>query len=168
MISPLLLLAAVAMQDVPAQDTVFEEEAEAIVVQATVGRVALLFDRAADGRLENCRVFVSSGVDSLDAEACATVPDCAADVAEAGACIDVSLVTLAPRRAAAAEAAPAMALTLPKLVEPRTAAEMPAVGPAVRGAAEDDPNRLPDLPPPPRDMTSAPAITFGPGPDTMP
>lgn len=133
------------------------EEYEEVVVTATAGRVALVFDKAADGRLINCRVFKSSGVATVDARACTSLPDCVTSTKGQQFCGDgkgtSALVAVEPKPA---EPKLGLGATL-KPEAPKT----PAVGPLVAGQTDDDTNRLGKLPPPPRDNTTEPSIRFG-------
>lgn len=172
MIAASLLLALLAAQDAPVQDAPMQDaDASAdvvyddIVVEATVGRVALLFDRRADGRLENCRVLVSSGDAEIDATACDDLPDCITDSEGRNFCDGVPTPAAGwDARAVTVMSAPAAGLAMPRLVTPE-APVAPGVGPApVRDTADVDPNRLTKLPPPPRDTTGdGPTVSFGPG-----
>lgn len=169
MIAALLSLALFAPQDAPAQDAGASVDVvyDDIVVEATVGRVALLFDQRADGRLENCRVLVSSGDAEIDATACEDLPDCITDTEGRNFCDGMPAPAAAwnPRGVADMSAAPGASapLAMPRLVT-REAPSTPAVGPAVRGEAEEDPNRLAKLPPPPRDTSNdGPTISISAG-----
>lgn len=156
--SPALALLAVLPQDAPppqAADADYEE----IVVQARVGRVALIFDKAPDGRLVNCRVFVSSGTRRIDDNACTSLPDCITSTTGSEYCGagGAAMVAVEPR------SKPPAVLGLGVKLKPETPVK-PAVGPAVTASTEEDPNRLGKLPPPPQADTGPPAITFsGPG-----
>ena len=136
-----------------------EPEYEEVVVTATAGRVALIFDKAADGRLINCRVFKSSGVATVDAKACTALPDCVTSTKGQQFCGDgkgtAALVAVEPRTK---PEAPKLGLGAKLNPEPPKA---PAVGPTVATSDGDDPNRLGKLPPPPKDESGTPAITFG-------
>lgn len=133
------------------------EEYEEVVVTATAGRVALVFDKASDGRLINCRVFKSSGVATVDARACTALPDCVTSTKGQQFCGkgDIALVAVEPK--APDEPRLGLGATL-KPEPPKT----PAVGPLVVGQADEDANRLGKLPPPPRDESNGgPAVRFG-------
>ena len=135
-----------------------EPEYEEVVVTATAGRVALVFDKAADGRLINCRVFKSSGVDTIDARACTALPDCVTSTRGqqfCGKAGSAALVAVEPR---AKPEAPKLGLGAKLNPEPP---KTPAVGPTVATSDGDDPNRLGKLPPPPKDESGTPAITLG-------
>lgn len=152
-LAPLLLLGA---QDAAA-DVVDHDE---IVVTAEVGHVALIFDKGADGRLRNCRVFISSGVDRIDADACATLPECITSTGGDEYCGDGrGGAGLIPVDLKAKDEAPAV-LGIGEMLEaePR---EKPAVGPSRTSDDARDPNRLGKLPPPPRDETAEPVIRIG-------
>lgn len=152
----LLLLAAVPQDPAPqATDAEYEE----IVVQARVGRVALIFDKAADGRLINCRVFISSGTRRIDDEACNSLPDCITSTTGGEYCGKggVALVAVEPRDKPPAKLGLGVKLT------PDTP-KQPAIGPAVTASSDDDPNRLGKLPPAPKADNGPPLVTFG-GPE---
>ncbi|MCP3729573.1 hypothetical protein M9978_03950 [Sphingomonas sp. MG17] len=146
-----LLLAAVP-QEAPAATA---DEYEEIVVQAKVGRVALIFDKAADGRLINCRVFVSSGTRRIDDKACNSLPDCITSTTGSEYCGKggTALVAVEPK------SKPPAVFGLGVTIKPE-APKKPAVGPAVIAKEDDDPNRLGKLPPPPKADNGPPAITF--------
>ena len=135
-----------------------EPEYEEVVVTATAGRVALVFDKAADGRLINCRVFKSSGVATVDARACTSLPDCVTSTKGQQFCGgegNVPLMAVAPKPL---PVTPNLGLGATLKPEPP---KTPAVGPAVATQTEDDPNRLSKLPPPPKADNGPPVITFG-------
>lgn len=138
-----------------------EPEYEEVVVTATARRVALVFDKAPDGRLINCRVFKSSGVDRIDAKACTSLPDCVTSTRGQQFCGSEGRMTLRAVEPKTKPEQPNFGLGVTLKPEPP---KNPAVGPAVAGQAEEDPNRLSKLPPPPKDQSSEPAIRFG----TMP
>ncbi len=148
----LALLAAIP-QEAPA---VTADEVEEIVVQAKVGRVALIFDKAPDGRLINCRVFVSSGVRRIDDKACNALPDCITSTTGSEYCGKggTALVAVEPR------SKPPAILGLGLATKPE-APKKPAVGPAVTAKEDDDPNRLGKLPPAPKADNGPPLVTFG-------
>lgn len=154
MIAALALLVAVPQDAV----TTPEPEYEEVVITARVGRVALVFDRAPDGRLINCRVFKSSGTKRIDDAACTALPDCVTSTKGQEFCGGTG--------AGLTATAPKILTTEPKLglgvsLKPE-APKTPAVGPVVGGTKEDeDPNRLGKLPPPPKDESGTPAITLG-------
>ncbi|MCW4463268.1 hypothetical protein OK349_16260 [Sphingomonas sp. BT-65] len=133
------------------------EEYEEVVVTATAGRVALVFDKATDGRLINCRVFKSSGVATVDARACTALPDCVTSTKGQQFCGkgNIALVAVEPK---AKPDEPKLGLGATLRPEPP---KTPAVGPLVAGQTDDDANRLGKLPPPPRDNTTEPSIRFG-------
>ena len=143
-----LLLVAPLQTEAPADDA-YEE----IVVEAKVGRVALIFDQAADGRLTNCRVFKSSGVDRIDAAACTSLPDCITSKAGAEYCgkLGASLVAVQPK------AKPPLVLSLGLGTKSETP-KIPPVGPAVVAPPAEMPDRLGKLPPPPKSSSDEPAI----------
>jgi hypothetical protein len=143
---PLLLLANPVIAD--------DEYAE-IVVEARVGRVALIFDKAPDGRLINCRVFTSSGVKRIDDAACTSLPDCITSKAGQEYCgkDGAALVAVAPK------ATPPATMGLGVKLQP-DAPKTPAVGPVVDTRTDEDPNRLRKLPPPPKDESTTPAIVL--------
>lgn len=153
MIATLALLLA-APQDAVAAEPEYEE----VIITARVGRVALVFDRAADGRLINCRVFKSSGSNRIDNAACASLPDCVTSTKGQEFCggTGAGLTATAPK---ILTAEPKFGLGASLKPEPQ---KTPAVGPAIATKAEEDPNRLGKLPPPPRDESGTPAITLGP------
>lgn len=150
----LLLLTAVP-QASPAAPT---DEAQEIVIQAKVGRVALIFDKATDGRLINCRVFISSGVRRIDNDACNSLPDCITSTTGSEYCGKggTALVAVEPK------SKPPAQLGLGVTLKPE-APKKPAVGPAVTGKQDEDPNRLGKLPPPPKPDNGAPLVTFSGG-----
>ena len=150
---PLLLLAAVEVAPAPQANA---DDYEEIVVQAKVGRVALIFDKAPDGRLINCRVFVSSGTRRIDDKACNSLPDCITSTTGGEYCGKggTELVAVEPR------SKPPAVLGLGVTIKPE-APKKPAVGPAVTATTDEDPNRLGKLPPPPKPDNGPPAITFG-------
>lgn len=134
-----------------------EPEYEEVVITARVGRVALVFDRAPDGRLINCRVFKSSGTKRIDDAACTALPDCVTSTKGQEYCGGTG--------AGLTATAPKILTTEPKLglgvsLKPE-APKVPAVGPVVGGTKDEDPNRLGKLPPPPKDESGTPAITLG-------
>jgi hypothetical protein len=151
---PLLALIAVP-QDVPPPEAT-DAEYEEIVVQARVGRVALIFDKAADGRLINCRVFVSSGTRRIDDKACNSLPDCITSTTGSEYCGrgGTALVAVEPK------SKPPAVLGLGVTIKPE-APKKPAVGPAVTAREDDAPDRLGKLPPPPKADNGPPVITFG-------
>mgnify|MGYP000394249626 FL=1 len=136
-----------------------EPEYEEVVVTATAGRVALVFDKAADGRLINCRVFKSSGVATVDARACTSLPDCVTSIKGQQFCGegDIPLMAVDPK---VKPPEPNLGLGVTLRPDPP---KIPAVGPLVATDAEDDPNRLSKLPPPPKADNGPPAITFSSG-----
>ncbi|WP_343520198.1 hypothetical protein [Sphingomonas sp.] len=155
---PALALLLLASQQ--AATTPPAEEYEEVVVTATAGRVALVFDKAADGRLINCRVFKSSGVATVDARACTSLPDCVTSTKGQQFCGDgkgtIALVAVEPK---AQPDEPKLGLGATLRPEPP---KTPAVGPLVAGQVDDDANRLGKLPPPPRDESgSGPAVRIG-------
>jgi len=152
MLSLLFLLAA------PQQGAaVPEPEYEEVVVTATAGRVALVFDKAADGRLINCRVFKSSGVATVDARACTSLPDCLTSTKGQQYCGEGSIPLMAVEVKPKPEE-PKLGLGVTLMPDPP---KIPAVGPLVSTETEDDPNRLSKLPPPPKADNGPPVITFG-------
>lgn len=150
----LFLLAAIPQDAPPPQAT--DAEYEEIVVQARVGRVALIFDKASDGRLINCRVFISSGTRRLDDNACNSLPDCITSTTGSEYCGKggAALVAVEPK------AKPPEVLGLGVTLKPEPV-KKPAVGPAVASASDDDPNRLGKLPPAPKADNGPPLVTFG-------
>jgi hypothetical protein len=148
----LALLSAIPQEAAP-QATA--EDYDEIVVQARVGRVALIFDKAPDGRLINCRVFVSSGTRRIDDKACNSLPDCITSTTGSEYCGKggTALVAVEPR------SKPPAILGLGVKLKPETPPK-PAIGPAVTASTDDDPNRLGKLPPPPKADNGPPAITF--------
>ncbi len=153
----LVLLASPQAAAAPAAD-----EYEEVVVTATAGRVALIFDKGRDGRLRNCRVFVSSGVRTVDAKACAALPDCITASTGEEYCGDgsagASLLAIDPK--VKSDTPPTFGLG--KLLKPEPP-KIPAVGPLVLTPREDAPDRLGKLPPPPKDESGTPAIRLGDG-----
>lgn len=147
----LLLLAAQQAAAAPPA-----EEYEEVVVTATAGRVALVFDKAADGRLINCRVFRSSGVATVDARACTALPDCVTSTKGQQFCGKGNIALVAVEPKAPDEPKLGLGATL-RPEQPKA----PAIGPLVSGDLDDDANRLGKLPPAPRDNTAEPAIRFG-------
>ena len=141
------------------QDAVaaLEPEYEEVVITARVGRVALVFDRAPDGRLINCRVFKSSGTKRIDDAACTSLPDCVTSTKGQEFCgrTGAGLTATAPKILTTETKLGLGALLKPE--EPKK----PAVGPIVAGKEDEDPNRLGKLPPPPKDESGTPAITLG-------
>lgn len=153
MIAALALLAIVPQDAVAAPEPEYEE----VVITARVGRVALVFDRAPDGRLINCRVFKSSGTKRIDDAACTSLPDCVTSTKGQEFCGGTG--------AGLTATAPKILTTEPKLglgvsLNPE-APKVPAVGPVVGDKKDEDPNRLGKLPPPPKDESGTPAITLG-------
>lgn len=149
---PFLLL-AVPQDAAPPPEPEYEE----VVITARVGRVALVFDRAPDGRLINCRVFKSSGTKRIDDAACTALPDCVTSTKGQEYCGGTG--------AGLTATAPKILTTEPRLglgvsLKPE-APKVPAVGPVVGGTKDEDPNRLGKLPPPPKDESGTPAITLG-------
>lgn len=138
-----------------------EPEYEEVVVTATAGRVALVFDKAADGRLINCRVFKSSGVATVDARACTSLPDCLTSTKGQQFCGggqgNTPRVAVDPKTL---PVTPNLGLGVTLKPEPPN---NPAVGPAVAATQDEDTNRLGKLPPPPKDQSSEPAIRFSNG-----
>ncbi len=135
-----------------------EPEYEEVVVTATAGRVALVFDKAADGRLINCRVFKSSGVATVDARACTSLPDCLTSTKGQQYCGGEGNKSLMAVEPPIRPEEPKFGLGAALKPDPP---KTPAVGPTVATHTEDDPNRLSKLPPPPKDESGTPAITFG-------
>jgi hypothetical protein len=135
-----------------------EPEYEEVVVTATAGRVALVFDKAADGRLINCRVFKSSGVATVDARACTSLPDCVTSTKGQQYCGGEGSTALMAVEPKAKPDLPKLGLGVTLKSEPP---KTPAVGPAVATTQDEDPNRLGKLPPPPKAPTTEPAIRFG-------
>lgn len=154
MIFAALLLAA------PQAAIAAEPDYEEVVVTATARRVALVFDKAPDGRLINCRVFKSSGVDRIDAKACTSLPDCVTSTKGQQFCGDEGKMTLRAVEPKTKPEQPNFGLGVTLRPEPP---KNPAVGPAVATTAEEDPNRLSKLPPPPKDQSTEPAIRFSSG-----
>ena len=150
----LLLFASVPQHAVAPPEPEYEE----VVVTARIGRVALVFDRAVDGRLINCRVFRSSGSDRVDNAACTALPDCVTSTKGQEYCggTGAGLTAVAPK--ILPTPAPTLGLGVSLKPEPP---KTPAVGPVVAGKADEDPNRLGKLPPPPKDESGTPAITLG-------
>lgn len=149
-----LALGLALAQDVPPVDT-----GEDIVVSATVGKIALVFDKGSDGRLHNCRVLLSSGVRRLDDRACNNLPDCVTVEGGETFCGDridgrvaalPKPVTLPP---------PGVAIGAILKPEPKA---VPATGPALREGETQSADRLGRLPPPPRDTSGGPGIQIGP------
>ncbi|HEY0621991.1 hypothetical protein [Sphingomonas sp.] len=157
----LLSLAFLAAQQAPATP---EPEYEEVVVTATAGRVALVFDKAADGRLINCRVFRSSGVATVDARACTSLPDCVTSTKGQQFCGGEGNKALMAVEPPIKPEEPKFGLGVKLKPDPP---KTPAVGPAVATTTEDDPNRLNKLPPPPKADNGPPVITFG-GPKEEP
>lgn len=150
----LALLLTAAPQAAASTDDAYEE----IVVEAKVGRFALIFDQLADGRLINCRVFKSSGVDRIDAAACAALPDCITSKSGDEYCDKhgVSLVAVEPKTK------PPIVLSLGLATKPETL-KPPPVGPIVDAAPAEMPDRLGKLPPPPKSSSGQPAIRLSGG-----
>lgn len=152
MLSLFLLLAAQQAAAAP------EPQYEEVVVTATARRVALVFDKAPDGRLINCRVFKSSGVDRIDAKACTSLPDCVTSTKGQQYCGGEGKTALIAVEPKALPVTPNLGLGVTlKPEQPK----IPAVGPAVATTQDEDPNRLSKLPPPPKDLSSEPSIRFG-------
>jgi hypothetical protein len=152
MLSLFLLLA------VPQAAAAPEPEYEEVVVTATAGRVALVFDKAADGRLINCRVFKSSGVATVDARACTSLPDCVTSIKGQQFCGGEGNKALMAVETRPKPEEPKLGLGVKLKPDPP---KVPAVGPLVSTETEDDPNRLSKLPPPPKADNGPPVITFG-------
>jgi len=152
-----LILAAVLLLSVQ-QGAAPEPEYEEVVVTATAGRVALVFDKAADGRLINCRVFKSSGVQTVDARACTALPDCVTSTKGQQFCGGEGKTALMAVEPKIKPEEPKLGLGVTLKPDPP---KIPAVGPAVATQTEDDPNRLSKLPPPPKADNGPPVITFG-------
>lgn len=154
-----MILAAALLLVSPSQAAVATEpDYEEVVVTATARRVALVFDKAPDGRLINCRVFKSSGVDRIDAKACTSLPDCVTSTKGQQFCGGEGKMTLRAVEPKTKPEQPNFGLGVTLTPDPP---KVPAVGPAVVTQAEEDPNRLSKLPPPPKDQSSEPAIRFG-------
>ena len=155
MIAALTLLLALPQDAAVAPEPEYEE----VVITARVGRVALVFDRAPDGRLINCRVFKSSGTKRIDDAACTSLPDCVTSTVGQEYCggTGVGLTAVAPKILPTPEPRLGLGVSL----KPE-APKVPAVGPVVGGTKDEDPNRLGKLPPPPKDESGTPAITLGP------
>ena len=154
-----MILAAALLLASPQQGAATPEpEYEEVVVTATAGRVALVFDKAADGRLINCRVFKSSGVATVDARACTSLPDCVTSIKGQQFCGGEGNKALMAVETKPKPEEPKLGLGVTLKPEPR---KIPAVGPLVATETEDDPNRLSKLPPPPKDQSSEPAVRFG-------
>ena len=152
-----MILAAVLLLSVQ-QGAAPEPEYEEVVVTATAGRVALVFDKAADGRLINCRVFKSSGVQTVDARACTSLPDCVTSTKGQQFCGGEGKTALMAVEPKIKPEEPKLGLGVTLKPDPP---KIPAVGPAVATQTEDDPNRLSKLPPPPKADNGPPVITFG-------
>ena len=73
----LLVLAQDTMVAPPPAVAPAEESYEEVVIQGRFNFFTLVFDKAANGHLQNCRVMISSGNDRIDADACRDVPVCA-------------------------------------------------------------------------------------------
>ncbi|HSX56287.1 MAG TPA: hypothetical protein VLG14_13375 [Sphingomonas sp.] len=152
-----MILAAVLLLSAQ-QGAAPEPEYEEVVVTATAGRVALVFDKAADGRLINCRVFKSSGVQTVDARACTSLPDCVTSTKGQQFCGGEGKTALMAVEPKIKPEEPKLGLGVTLKPDPP---KIPAVGPAVATQTEDDPNRLSKLPPPPKADNGPPVITFG-------
>jgi hypothetical protein len=152
--SALFLLLALPQAAAAAPEPQYEE----VVVTATARRVALVFDKAPDGRLINCRVFKSSGVDRIDAKACTSLPDCVTSTKGQQYCGGEGKMALMAVEPKTKPEQPNFGLGVTLTPE---APKNPAVGPAVTATAEEDPNRLSKLPPPPKDQSTEPSIRFG-------
>ncbi|WNO54483.1 hypothetical protein [Stakelama saccharophila] len=124
-----------------------------IVVTAKAGRVALVFDKGEDGRLHNCRVLISSGVDRIDDRACDDLPDCVEDQTGHRFCGDALWRPAAKNENSPDEAG--VAIKLPKLVQPDAdPAPVPEIGPVGAGGRDEEADRqLVDLPPPPEPVS---------------
>ena len=162
---PLLLMAqaAPAATPVPVQEPTAADAAQAddIVVRAKVGHVVLVFDKGDDGRLHNCRVFRSSGVDKIDAKACRDLPDCVTSEKGKQFCGDA--VPEKPVLASISAPRPEKPdLSIGKLIKPEKP-KTPAVGPVGQVAVNDGSDApLVKLPPLPKDTThSAPIVLTG-------
>jgi hypothetical protein len=150
-----LALGLALAQDVPPP----VDTGEDIVVSATVGKIALVFDKGVDGRLHNCRVFLSSGVRRLDAKACASLPDCVTIEGGETFCGD----KIQGRTAAVPkpDVIQAPGLAIGSILKPE-AKPLPATGPALRESETQSADRLGKLPPPPRPVSGGPGIQVGP------
>lgn len=155
-----MILAAVLLLAVQQGAAAPEPEYEEVVVTATAGRVALVFDKAADGRLINCRVFKSSGVATVDAKACTSLPDCLTSIKGQQFCGGEGNKALMAVETKPKPEEPKLGLGVTLKPDPP---KIPAVGPLVATETEDDPNRLSKLPPPPKDQSSEPAVRFSSG-----
>lgn len=159
----LLLLLAQDAPPAPAEEEAYED----IVVSAKLGRTTMLFDKAPDGKLINCRIMVSSGSQARDVAACKATPVCYAGTAdEVTDCRELTILDQAALIAIPKPApAPAMSLSgetpLPKLIQPAKPRSATQAGPSVGGdeaSAETERQRvtLPPLPQPP--PSGAPVI----------
>ncbi|RSV55705.1 hypothetical protein CA228_13585, partial [Sphingomonas koreensis] len=143
-----MILAAALLLVAQQGAAVPEPEYEEVVVTATAGRVALVFDKAADGRLINCRVFKSSGVATVDARACTSLPDCLTSTKGQQFCGEGSIPLMAVEVKPKPEE-PKLGLGVTLKPDPP---KIPAVGPLVSTETDADSNhRLSSSSPSPAD-----------------
>ncbi|MBR0552606.1 hypothetical protein [Stakelama marina] len=153
----IVALLPLMLQAAPAEPVGAPADAEnEIVVRAKVGRVALVFDKGTDGRLHNCRVLISSGVQRIDDKACQDLPDCITANSGKRFCGDTlaAVPAIEPKKA---KPAPIAKIDLSDLAKPEPVSN-PAIGPAAQTAASDTPDQIVKLPPLPKDETHEPAI----------
>ncbi len=164
--APLLLLLAplrAAAQDAPPPGDPEAVVGEDIVVRATYGRTTMLFDKAADGTLRNCRIMISSGSQKRDTDACKATPVCYEKTRdEVTDCVELTALEqaqIAPGAVAPAKDGAVPVFSMPQLVKPRTPS-MPATGPVTvtEESAETGRQRVGKLPPPPQAPTDGPLI----------
>lgn len=162
----MILLAAAMLlvpQEVPAAAAA-TDEVEEVVINAVYGRTTMLFDRDVDGTLKNCRIMVSSGSNKRDAAACQATPVCFAGTAtEVTDCVPLGAVGPVVIPTGTARATPPV-FEMPRLSQPRTAADPAAIGPNLNPdeSAETERQRV-KLPPLPKAPADRPVITFGTG-----
>ena len=160
----MILLALMAIgQDVPAPAPAppAEEGVEEIVVQATLGRTVMLFDKGADGKLHNCRIMVSSGSQKRDTDACQATPVCYAKTAdEVTDCVELSFIEpRTPGLPVPAGSGKPQIFDMPVLAKPKPPLAPNVLGPSETSEASKDTERQRvKLPPLPQDTSNEPVI----------
>ena len=136
-----------------------------IVVSAVYGRTTMLFDKGADGRLDNCRIMVSSGSAKRDRNACQATPVCYAGTADQVIdCVPFASVAAVDVPKPSAGAKPVDTFTIPQLVKPQAGPSPTLVGPVRLTEDSRDTDRqrvkLPPLPKAPSGGSGAPRGAF--------